>query len=30
MRFSSFLTGEQQEMYQSGDDVIFLGTKPAL
>jgi SAM-dependent methyltransferase len=30
VRFSSFLTGEQQEMYQSGDDVIFLGTKPAL
>jgi SAM-dependent methyltransferase len=29
VRFSSFLTREQQEMYQSGDDVIFLGSKPA-
>ena len=29
MRFSAFLTREQQEMYQSGDDVIFLGSKPA-
>jgi len=30
VRFSSFLTAEQQDTYQSGDDVIFLGSKPAL
>ena len=27
--FSSFLTREQQQMYQSGDDVIFIGSRPA-
>jgi SAM-dependent methyltransferase len=28
VRFSSFLTHQERELYQSGDDVIFLGTKP--
>jgi SAM-dependent methyltransferase len=28
-RFSSFLTREQQDLYQSGDDVIFLGSRSA-
>lgn len=27
--FSSFLTREEQDVYQSGDDVIFLGSRPA-
>ncbi len=27
LRFSSFLTLQERERYQSGDDVIFLGTK---
>ncbi len=27
VRFSSFLTIEERQLYQSGDDVIFLGTK---
>jgi SAM-dependent methyltransferase len=30
VRFASFLTREQQETYQSGDDVIFVGSKPAI
>jgi SAM-dependent methyltransferase len=29
MPFSSVLTRQQQDLYQSGDDVIFLGSKPA-
>ncbi len=27
IRFSSFLTPEEQQLYQAGDDVIFLGSK---
>jgi SAM-dependent methyltransferase len=30
VRFSSFLTATQQDTYQSGDDIIFIGSKPAL
>jgi SAM-dependent methyltransferase len=30
VRFSSFLTPEQAQTYQSGDDVIFVGSKPAI
>jgi hypothetical protein len=30
VRFSSFLTAAQQETYQSGGDIIFIGSKPAL
>jgi SAM-dependent methyltransferase len=30
VRFASFLTREQQETYQSGDDVIFVGSRPAI
>jgi SAM-dependent methyltransferase len=29
VRFSSFLTQAQQDTYQSGDDIIFIGSKPA-
>jgi hypothetical protein len=29
VRFSSFLSREQQETYQSGDDVIFLASRAA-
>jgi SAM-dependent methyltransferase len=30
VRFSSFLTQAQRSIYQSGDDIIFIGSKPAL
>jgi hypothetical protein len=29
VRFSSFLTCQQRDTYQSGDDIIFIGSKPA-
>ena len=29
VRFSSFLTRQQRDTYQSGDDIIFIGSKPA-
>jgi SAM-dependent methyltransferase len=30
VKFSSFLTRAQRDTYQSGDDIIFIGSKPAL
>jgi hypothetical protein len=29
VRFSSFLTPEQRQLYQSDEDIIFVGSKPA-